>query len=128
MGDVSFDNVNITDSVVNGVPLTHPPDHSPASHIDPHTHLPRIVRLLQQNRPVHPLDVASTRPGSRAVAGEPPANRCWIQDRSGVMPVNSVTLSDGHGHTAGRTRAGPFRAGSGNSALARQGAQMALYA
>ena len=45
----------------------------------------------------------------------------------GVMPVNSVTLSDGHGHTAGRTRVGPFRAGWGNSALARQGTQMALY-
>ena len=45
-----------------------------------------------------------------------------------VMPVNSVTLSGGHGYTAGRTRAGPFRAGSGNSALARQGTQMALYA
>ena len=39
----------------------------------------------------------------------------------GVMPVNSVMLSDGRGHTAGRTRAGPFRAGSGDSALARQG-------
>ena len=46
----------------------------------------------------------------------------------GVMPVNSVTLSDGRGHTAGRTRAGPFRAGPGDSALARQGTQMALYA
>jgi hypothetical protein len=39
-----------------------------------------------------------------------------------VMPVRSVTLSDGHGR---RTRAGPFLAGSGSSELARQGTQVA---
>jgi hypothetical protein len=35
----------------------------------------RIARLLQQDRAVHPIDVASTRPGSRAAAREHPANR-----------------------------------------------------
>jgi len=40
-----------------------------------------------------------------------------------VMPVNIVTLSDGHGWG---TRADPFRADSGSSARARQGTQIAL--
>ncbi len=40
-----------------------------------------------------------------------------------VMPVSSVTLSDGHG---GENGAGPFWDGSGRSALARQGTQIAL--
>jgi hypothetical protein len=37
--------------------------------------MPRIARLLQQDRPVHPLDVASTRPGSRAASRESVASR-----------------------------------------------------
>ena len=40
-----------------------------------------------------------------------------------VMPVSSVTLSDGHGRENAR---GSFCAGSGSSALARQGTQIAL--
>jgi hypothetical protein len=40
-----------------------------------------------------------------------------------VMPVSSVTLSGRHGR---RARADPFCAGSGSSALARQGTQVAL--
>jgi hypothetical protein len=40
-----------------------------------------------------------------------------------VMPVSSVTLSDGHGRESARR---PVLRGFGSSALARQGTQVAL--
>ena len=60
--------------------------------------MPHIVRQLQYDAPVPPLDAASA--GTWTSDPWPQAeesNRRWIEGRSQAMPIDSVTLSDRHG-------------------------------
>src|SRR5207248_11261578 len=53
---------------------------------------------LQHDVPAPVLDAASTGTlDQRPVASGHQSNRCWIEAGLDVMPIGSVTLSDGHG-------------------------------